>query len=193
MNINQIDYRSGYLQSPLWKAIRASVIAHYGDTCSICGMEGGNDVHHVRYSAILGTENIADYQVLCRECHEAHHKAHKSTQSKRIRRPVQSRAAYKALSATMKTKLRAMFGIDNDISLYNQMCVRPSDKMLRECSKMLGIRVIHSVKGCPVRTSTLRNAEKYRRKKEKADLKRLAQSVPNSRGRIVSCSESKTF
>jgi len=188
MNINQIDYRSGYLQSPLWKAIRASVIAQYGDTCSICGAEGGNDVHHVHYSAILGTENITDYQVLCRECHEAHHKAHKSTQSKRIRRPVQSRAAYKALSATMKTNLRAVFGIDNDISLYNQMCVRPSDKMLRECSRMLGIRVIHSVKGCPVRTSTLRKAEKYRRKKEKADLKRLAQSVPNSRGRIVSCS-----
>jgi hypothetical protein len=140
--INQIDYRSGYLNSPLWKAIRRSVLDHYGDVCAVCKAEGGNDVHHVRYAPVLGTEKLEDYQVLCRVCHEAHHKASRST-GKRKKRAVHAKAAYKALTPQMKTLIADKFGIDNDVSLYNQM-VSKNIELHKYCAKLLGVpRVIH--------------------------------------------------
>jgi len=167
-SISQLDYRSGYLQSPLWKEIRKSVIAHYGDKCATCGNVGGNDVHHVRYADVLGTENIEDYKVLCRECHEAHHKVCKKQGHKKRKQPVHAKAAYKALTASMKRNIADRFGIQPDVELYNRLCVSQDKTVMKACADMLGVpKVIHIVKGKRSKVMSIETRQRIRKEKKR--------------------------
>src|SRR4051812_29579299 len=68
------DYQT-YLESPLWRQIRARVLQAAGRRCCACPAEGCAQVHHESYSlAVLAGEDDSKLHVVCDACHErAHH------------------------------------------------------------------------------------------------------------------------
>lgn len=124
-------------------------MAHYGDVCSVCGAEGGNDVHHKRYAEILGTEKMSDYQVLCRICHEAHHKAERSRQregKKKRKSSIHIQSAWKALSPFMKLDLMDKYGFTNDNDLYIALIRDQDGKMYKRVAWLLGVGSVYGIK-----------------------------------------------
>lgn len=64
-----------YLQSPEWKAFKATIVQERGNKCEQCRIEGQNvciDLHHITYVR-LGHELPQDVKLLCRNCHENTH------------------------------------------------------------------------------------------------------------------------
>lgn len=58
-----------YLQSELWKTIRARVLARDKGVCLLCG-EPATEVHHVRYTReTLRGDDDTRLASLCRSCH----------------------------------------------------------------------------------------------------------------------------
>lgn len=106
----QAEYRA-YLATPVWKAKRELALSFYGCICNRC-KAWGNDVHHKTYVRVGGKELIEDLEVLCRECHEAHHKVEKKERNRGCRsKGIHRRAIYGSLTAKMKQKLCADYGI----------------------------------------------------------------------------------
>lgn len=64
-------YRTAYLHSEHWKALRASKF-NANPSCERCGARA-TDVHHVNYRNILDV-TLADLLSLCRPCHEEEHR-----------------------------------------------------------------------------------------------------------------------
>lgn len=62
-----------YIRSPLWRTLPARIEAMQRDgmRCRGCNTAEDLEVHHRRYPAVLGTENVDDLTTLCRQCHEA--------------------------------------------------------------------------------------------------------------------------
>ena len=62
-----------YLKSPDWQMKRIQALAHYGNSCTLCGSTESLNVHHRNYDN-LGYEDICkDLTVLCSDCHSKHH------------------------------------------------------------------------------------------------------------------------
>ena len=58
-----------YLESPVWRTIRAAVIQRQGGLCLICAKQA-TQVHHLDYSvSTLEGENPMGIMVLCAKCH----------------------------------------------------------------------------------------------------------------------------
>jgi len=109
LTIRQIQHRE-YLQSPLWKSIRAKAIEHYGEVCGKCGNHG-NDVHHLTYDRVGGEELLEDLQVLCRECHEAIHAMERTTKGQKgKRRGCTVEVLYSRLTHEHKRQIEEKFG-----------------------------------------------------------------------------------
>lgn len=68
-----------YLQSPVWRAIRARVIFRDLGMCRAlvdgkpCLSRKDVEVHHLTYLR-FGKEQMRDLVTLCHDCHKAHHK-----------------------------------------------------------------------------------------------------------------------
>lgn len=59
-----------YLDSPLWKSIRARVLRKFDGKCKGCGRTA-NQVHHHQYSRqVLDGRSIEGMSAICGECHE---------------------------------------------------------------------------------------------------------------------------
>jgi hypothetical protein len=71
--LDNMDYRTGYLSSPEWRAIRERVLWIHDNRCVGCGhSDPSNDVHHAYgHYPKRGTEKPHDLIVLCRSCHQA--------------------------------------------------------------------------------------------------------------------------
>ena len=68
-----IDYEL-YLQSPVWQAKRTQRLKIDNFKCASCGRPMDLQVHHIRYPAVLGTENVySDLITLCKYCHSRIH------------------------------------------------------------------------------------------------------------------------
>lgn len=64
-----------YLQSELWKKVRAAALWHAGGKCQLCGQPHAQlEVHHNSYNRLGGQERPEDLVVLCSDCHRRHHK-----------------------------------------------------------------------------------------------------------------------
>jgi hypothetical protein len=63
---------AAYLKSRHWQRLRAAKLAEVGERCESCGCRGVLHVHHVTYER-LRQEELADLQVLCRDCHNDAH------------------------------------------------------------------------------------------------------------------------
>ncbi len=63
------DYAE-YLQSDLWKKIRARCFGRFRMKCNLCGGQA-TEVHHIKYThANLSGESIQHLVAVCRSCHE---------------------------------------------------------------------------------------------------------------------------
>ena len=64
------SYRS-YLQSSLWKRIRARVHRRDKNTCRICKLHKSEHVHHTSYDEkTLKGETLKNLIAICADCHE---------------------------------------------------------------------------------------------------------------------------
>ena len=72
--LRAMDYRTGYLRSPEWRAQRAWLLAATGYRCGRCGryQRHGLHAHHLTY-ANLGAEEPSDIVALCGSCHRREH------------------------------------------------------------------------------------------------------------------------
>lgn len=61
-----------YLLTTHWRLKREEAIAHYGDSCVLCG-DGPVQVHHRTYER-RGDELVSDLVVLCADCHRSYHR-----------------------------------------------------------------------------------------------------------------------
>ncbi len=62
-------YRTVYLRSDVWKAIRLDVALKFSGKCYICEAEDiGNDVHHIWYDDMRFVQP-EQFTFLCRRCH----------------------------------------------------------------------------------------------------------------------------
>ena len=61
-----------YLKSEHWQTTRRLALEHYKNVCDSCGCSNKLEVHHLTYTN-KGKENLADLQILCRDCHEEEH------------------------------------------------------------------------------------------------------------------------
>ena len=62
-----------YLKSPDWQMKRIQALAHYGNSCTLCGSTYHLNVHHRDYIHV-GYEDVArDLNVLCSVCHFTYH------------------------------------------------------------------------------------------------------------------------
>lgn len=64
-------YRSVYLRSPHWLALRAAKLA-LNPLCERCSAKAG-DVHHREYKNIYDV-TVDDLESICRTCHQVEHK-----------------------------------------------------------------------------------------------------------------------
>ena len=72
MELATMPYRE-YLQTPEWKARRASHLRSAGYRCQVCNAaDTVLDLHHRTYER-RGDERRSDLVVLCRDCHHKHH------------------------------------------------------------------------------------------------------------------------
>lgn len=58
-----------YLNSPHWQTLRARKCK---ERCTICGVEGPTDRHHLRYRNLYDVEK-RDLRNVCRRCHDVIH------------------------------------------------------------------------------------------------------------------------
>lgn len=79
-NINK-PYTTGsvnhedYLQTDVWRELRDARLKLDNYQCRKCGSAINVEVHHIRYPAIWGTENVmTDLITLCASCHATIHK-----------------------------------------------------------------------------------------------------------------------
>lgn len=63
-----------YLQSPHWNKLKAEKLLVSGSFCNRCLSTDNLEVHHVYYAKSWWTCQLADLEVLCRNCHEQVHK-----------------------------------------------------------------------------------------------------------------------
>lgn len=77
-------YRTIYLKSDHWKALRKAAKATHGKICACCSRTERLDVHHLNYKNIYDV-TPADLQVLCRKCHAKEHGA--ELPQTRLKRP----------------------------------------------------------------------------------------------------------
>ena len=63
-----------YLRSPRWAEIRQGVMKRDAHTCVFC-KSPGEQVHHVVYPKVIGTEEPASLVTVCRRCHHILHGA----------------------------------------------------------------------------------------------------------------------
>lgn len=61
-----------YLNSRLWKRVKAKAIEEAGAKCEICGKRGWLHVHHIHYNSFENEDNN-DLAVLCPNCHDNIH------------------------------------------------------------------------------------------------------------------------
>lgn len=61
-----------YLRTDHWRSIRARKLQQSDYKCQLCGCKESLEVHHNTYCRV-GSEDMSDLIVLCRECHEKHH------------------------------------------------------------------------------------------------------------------------
>lgn len=61
-----------YLQSPIWKAKRLTILEDRGYKCENCQSRRSLQVHHLTYVRV-GKELPEDLRLLCRNCHEKVH------------------------------------------------------------------------------------------------------------------------
>ena len=61
-----------YLQTDIWRTIRAQRLAVDNNQCVLCGEEASH-VHHRRYPKEWGKETVNDLVSLCSGCHKKHH------------------------------------------------------------------------------------------------------------------------
>lgn len=73
--MDQQTYRTEYLQSDHWKAIRLAVLERDEHRCRICDAKSRLDVHHRTYVRCPWHERIGDLTTLCRPCHELYEDA----------------------------------------------------------------------------------------------------------------------
>ncbi len=65
-------YRTVYLKSDHWLALREEAKNVHGSSCEKCGSTFRIDVHHLNYREIYDV-HVDDLQILCRACHEVEH------------------------------------------------------------------------------------------------------------------------
>lgn len=69
--MNESDYMN--LNNGIWSSLREQRLNIDGYKCAKCGAAYPLVIHHVRYPAIWGEENITDLLTLCRGCHDEVH------------------------------------------------------------------------------------------------------------------------
>lgn len=74
MNKTRQELYREYLQSNLWKEIREVAYLLHGKICKDCQCEVNLHVHHLKYPAVFGEEDVLeDLIVVCKQCHNKRH------------------------------------------------------------------------------------------------------------------------
>ena len=63
---------SNYLESPIWKKLRAKALKRDNHICQDCG-ERATQVHHRTYATLYTDDEFDDLVSLCRDCHRTRH------------------------------------------------------------------------------------------------------------------------
>ena len=61
-----------YIESPIWKELRETVLERDNCRCTKCGHKNQLQAHHVTYERLFN-EEINDLVTLCKHCHEEAH------------------------------------------------------------------------------------------------------------------------
>ena len=140
LTLNQATHRE-FIQSPLWKEIRAKAFEFHGHNCASCG-NTASDIHHKTYERFGGRELMTDLEPLCRNCHEAKHAVERAGRTRRRkRRPcLRAVAAYRYLTASQKRILMEKFRIVSETELF---CVfRKHRGLMLEARRMLSVNIL---------------------------------------------------
>jgi 5-methylcytosine-specific restriction endonuclease McrA len=86
-------YRTVYLKSDHWKALRARKLVQCG-SCEKCGSTNCLDVHHLRYKKLFNVE-LEDLLTLCRICHAEEHERLEALRPKEFRKKIPSKRIFK--------------------------------------------------------------------------------------------------
>ena len=92
-------YRTIYLKSDHWKALRKLALHTHGKKCHKCSKAVRLDVHHLNYRNIFDVE-VTDLQILCRPCHKAEHQkpAKMTAKTARVVRKGLNKTFHKSMS-----------------------------------------------------------------------------------------------
>lgn len=69
--MNESDYMN--LNNGIWLNLREECLKRDGYVCKKCGSSRNPVVHHLRYPAIWGEEELTDLETLCEDCHNKIH------------------------------------------------------------------------------------------------------------------------